>query len=94
MCRINILLLQTYISQSPSSGLWDKNVPDTVHSNIRIAHLIYCVYCCSAGSAMKYKVISCSDNCPFFFCFLVLNLHLLLFPNVKGKKSEETMIES
>lgn len=44
MRRINILLLQTYISQSPSSGLWDKNVSDTVHSNIRIAHLIYSAY--------------------------------------------------
>lgn len=68
MCRINILLLQTSISQSPSSALQDKNASDTVHSKIRIAHLIYSAYCCSAGSAMKIKMILCSfANCPFFY---------------------------
>lgn len=41
MRRINILLLQTSISQSPSAALRDKNVSDTAHTNIVSAQLIY-----------------------------------------------------
>lgn len=67
MRRINILLLQTSITQSPSAALRDKNVSDTAHTNIVSAQLIYSTCCSPAGSAMKYKGISCSAHCPFPF---------------------------
>lgn len=71
MRRINILLLQTSTSQSPSSALQDKNVSDTAHSNIVSAQLIYSAHCSPAGSAMKYKVISCSAHRPFLIFFFL-----------------------
>lgn len=44
--------------------------------------------CCSpAGSAMKYKGISCSAHRPFLFFFVLLNLHLLPFPMLKVKQN-------
>lgn len=85
MRRINILLLQTSISQSPSAALRDKNVSDTAHTNIVSAQLIYLLQSSRISHEVQGDFLI--SPLPFPFFFVLLNLHLLPFPMLKVKQN-------